>query len=826
VLPNHSEIPKNNSQQNVNQDINQAFDDNKVEDKTDKKIEKLAAIVKTDSEKKTDNVNANKISSLNSNNKIPIPKSGISESYEKLETQTFQNKVIGLLSKIVENTSKLSTGDAAKITNIPSENKPKEKGFFDTALDIGREFIGNRVKKVKQKVLRSVTPRSIQDRIARSNLASADRMRDHLGISRPDAHTPDIETPQRRPGLIRRLFSRTPQVDNAPIDRNNPDHTDHNRIDRNNPDHTDHNRIDRNNPAHPDHPNHPNNRRPSPANSERRPSLARRGLNATGRGIKVVGKGAAGLAIGAISMLAPNLLPEPLMDTIDQVSNAADTVGNVADLARSARGAGAVSEVAGTAARGGGLLSKGASFLGKAALPAAALYALYKGGMASMDDESIQKATGKKDVSVTDRISAGAGGALGSVLGVGDSLLSMVGINTNMEESVKQGTTSGLSKAADWSKEKLTNGMEAIGNFFTGDPAANITKPIKLDDKRQAIKEPEDKGFFGKMMDWGSNKIAEISKDPISAIASASPIGMVAKLIPDNVKNMGSNLITKGLDAGKNLLSNTSTSGVLSTIASASPIGMLANLFASKSQSNEEPAINQIPLPELTPQQQVNAMIDKDFSKSKQLAQNLSNISTNFSSETATSIQTPATLTPIPSKLIPELSTTVAVPNKNNQTAPNVSSEPPLVPYPIPNNSIQWGDKNIYPLTKDYSSGKNSNWVPSIVPTRVDINGQSNNFATPVIPPTGNVTYGQSVDPNKLSSVQQNIISKSQVALHKEVAENTQHKGNSVIPVIVQAPAPNVTVNSPPQAVPIQRPFIDPSSIAETISGNKFANAG
>ncbi len=251
----------------------------------------------------------------------------------------------------------------------------------------------------------------------------------------------------------------------------------------------------------------------------------------------------------------------------------------------------------------------------------------------------------------------------------------------------------------------------------------------------------------------------------------------------------------------QNLLSNTSTSGVLSTIAAASPIGMLTNLFTPKTQAKEESkdevkkvnlttlvdstipnaienvktverldpfkdiakqnpdsyyvkanpelsttiAVPNKNIPELTPQQQVNAMIDRDFSKSKQLAQNLSNISTNFSSETSTSIQTPSIANLIPSKLIPELSTTVAIPNKNNPTKPNVSSEPPLVPYPIPNNSIQWGDKNIVPLTKDYSSGKNSDWVPSIVPTKVDVQGQSNNFTPPLITPTGNVTYGQSI---------------------------------------------------------------------------------
>ena len=105
--------------------------------------------------------------------------------------------------------------------------------------------------------------------------------------------------------------------------------------------------------------------------------------------------------------------------------------------------------------------------IGKVAGPLGVLIGIYDGLMNALDTEQLQETLGKTDITIGDRFAGFIGGFIGSIGGLFDLLLGVMGIQYE-GESIQDFLTNGITKLASFSFEAIGDYFKLVGAYFEG----------------------------------------------------------------------------------------------------------------------------------------------------------------------------------------------------------------------------------------------------------------------------------------------------------------------------------------------------------------------
>lgn len=476
------------------------------------------------------------------------------------------------------------------------------------------------------------------------------------------------------------------------------------------------------------------------------------------------------------------------------------------------RDGGIVSKILSTAkselGKVGNLLEGGERLLGKAALPLAIATSLYDAGTSAFNDEEIKKSTGKETVSVGDRISAGVGGTLGGIASIGDTLLSLGGIDSDMGGFVKDITTSSLSKLIDV-------GTDVINNTFSSDTISNALSSAKETISTQFTSLSDSLGTsFDSLLEISSSKISEISSSIIdkgTSILTSAKESLFS--FADSTSTLSNNLLTKTeslLDNSKSFISESissvskfSSDGLTKIIDSgksliSSTSDSISSLFSSKEKENNTSSIKQKTESEITN--------NNSSSFLKELINNSGNILNKILSSTSDSVKS--------------LLTNSIVTNNTNL----ITQQKEILSK---TNQI---DSSKLSIEKNNEVSQNNNEKLNNSSTNELI--KFNSLNTQLLNNNENISKENQI---KLTEVPFDLIQKfldsfqSNKAsdLNNEIAVYTANKvaNATAIPIVVPTPAPNVIVNSgnDNDQRTLLKPSIDPSSIRDIMRGFSYS---
>lgn len=105
--------------------------------------------------------------------------------------------------------------------------------------------------------------------------------------------------------------------------------------------------------------------------------------------------------------------------------------------------------------------------IGKVAGPLGVLIGIYDGLMNALDTEQLQETLGKTDITIGDRFAGFIGGFIGSIGGLFDLLLGVMGIQYE-GESIQDFLTNGITKLASFSFEAIGDYFKLVGAYYEG----------------------------------------------------------------------------------------------------------------------------------------------------------------------------------------------------------------------------------------------------------------------------------------------------------------------------------------------------------------------
>lgn len=476
------------------------------------------------------------------------------------------------------------------------------------------------------------------------------------------------------------------------------------------------------------------------------------------------------------------------------------------------REGGIVSKVLSTAKSGlgkvGNLLEGGGRLLGKAALPLAIATSLYDAGTSAFNDEEIKKSTGKETVSVGDRISAGVGGTLGGIASIGDTLLSLGGIDSDVGGFVKDITTSSLSKLIDV-------GTDVINNTFSSNTISMALDSAKETISTQFTSLSESLGTsFNSLLETSSSKINEISSSIIdkgTSILTSAKESLFS--FADLTSTLSSNLLTKTeslLDNSKSFISESissvskfSSDGLTKIINSgksliSSTSDSISSLFSSKEKENNTSSIKQKTESEITN--------NSSSSFLSELINNSGNILNKILSSTSDSVKSLLT---------------------NSSVADNTNLIKQQKEILSKTNQI---DSSKLSIEKNNEISQNNNEKLNNSATN-DLT-KFNSLNTQLLNNTETVSKETQI---KLTEVPFDLIqkfldsfqSKKAIDLNNEIAVHTANKvaNATAVPIVIPSPPPNVIVNSgnDNDQRTLLKPSIDPSSIRDIMRGFSYS---
>lgn len=476
------------------------------------------------------------------------------------------------------------------------------------------------------------------------------------------------------------------------------------------------------------------------------------------------------------------------------------------------RDGGIVSKILSTAkselGKVGNLLEGGGRLLGKAALPLAIATSLYDAGTSAFNDEEIKKSTGKETVSVGDRISAGVGGTLGGIASIGDTLLSLGGIDSDMGGFVKDITTSSLSKLIDV-------GTDVINNTFSSNTISMALDSAKETISTQFTSLSESLGTsFDSLLEISSSKISEISSSIIdkgTSILTSAKESLFS--FADLTSTLSSNLLTKTeslLDNSKSFISESissvskfSSDGLTKIINSgksliSSTSDSISSLFSSKEKENNTSSIKQKTESEITN--------NSSSSFLSELINNSGNILNKILSSTSDSVKSLLT---------------------NSSVADNTNLIKQQKEILSKTNQI---DSSKLSIEKNNEISQNNNEKLNNSATN-DLT-KFNSLNTQLLNNTETVSKETQI---KLTEVPFDLIqkfldsfqSKKAIDLNNEIAVHTANKvaNATAVPIVIPSPPPNVIVNSgnDNDQRTLLKPSIDPSSIRDIMRGFSYS---
>ena len=476
------------------------------------------------------------------------------------------------------------------------------------------------------------------------------------------------------------------------------------------------------------------------------------------------------------------------------------------------REGGIVSKVLSTAKSGlgkvGNLLEGGGRLLGKAALPLAIATSLYDAGTSAFNDEEIKKSTGKETVSVGDRISAGVGGTLGGIASIGDTLLSLGGIDSDVGGFVKDITTSSLSKLIDV-------GTDVINNTFSSNTISMALDSAKETISTQFTSLSESLGTsFDSLLEISSSKISEISSSIIdkgTSILTSAKESLFS--FADLTSTLSSNLLTKTeslLDNSKSFISESissvskfSSDGLTKIINSgksliSSTSDSISSLFSSKEKENNTSSIKQKTESEITN--------NSSSSFLSELINNSGNILNKILSSTSDSVKSLLTNSSVAdnTNLIKQQKEILSKTNKIDSSKLSIEKNNEI----SQNNNEKLNNSATNDLTK------------------------FNSLNTQLLNNTETVSKETQI---KLTEVPFDLIqkfldsfqSKKAIDLNNEIAVHTANKvaNATAVPIVIPSPPPNVIVNSgnDNDQRTLLKPSIDPSSIRDIMRGFSYS---
>lgn len=410
------------------------------------------------------------------------------------------------------------------------------------------------------------------------------------------------------------------------------------------------------------------------------------------------------------------------------------------------------------------------------------------------DTESIQKATGKDDVSLTDRMSGGVGGVLGGVVGLADVATSLVGIETNFGETVKQFTTGGLSKVLD------DTGIAKVVNNGIADAMDSVMSVVT------------DKDLGKNIIGWGNKTITNVS----SSVSEG--LNTLSMMIGDGVNGLksvlpSSTIISTGLSSLGGMVSS-GVDGIASSVTSMLPkdsIGSIASGISSLWNSSKETVSNIVKsssnsLSSILPVAGIASLLPSDPIGS--IASGVSGITSLLPKDLVSTISSLASSTVSNvSNLLPSSkdvsSSLTSLWNFGKESISNITKNP-----------IE-SLTNILPLSGLASIGSllsefTSNTLSSF-----------NNPESSIFNVLGNnsqsVLNSTKEEMNKINST----ISEPAKQFEKQKSELLENKINNQQPVIIPIPPPSVIVNSPKDnSISIIQPSSpDPTSIRDIMMG-------
>lgn len=494
------------------------------------------------------------------------------------------------------------------------------------------------------------------------------------------------------------------------------------------------------------------------------------------------------------------------------------------------REGGIVSKILTTAKSGlgkfGSLLEGGGRLLGKAAVPLAIATSLYDAGTSAFNDEEIKKSTGKETVSIGDRVSAGVGGTLGGIASIGDTLLSLGGIDSDIGGFVKDITTSSLSKLIDV-------GTDVINNTFSSDNISKALDSAKETILTQFTSLSDSLGTsFNSLLEISSSKISEISSSIIdkgTSILSSAKESLFS--FADSASTLSNNLLTKTeslLDNSKSFISESissvskfSSDGLTKIIDSgksliSSTSDSISSLFSSNEKENNTSSTKQKTQSEVTN--------NSSSSFLSELISNSGNILNKIISSTSDSVKSLLTNSTITDNT--NLITQKEILSKNNQIdSSKISIEK--------NNEISQNNNDKLNYTNNKQMVVNNEKLNN---TNLNSNNNDltkfNSLNTQLL--NNNETISKETQ-IKLTEVPFDLIqkfldsfqSKKAIDLNNEIAVHTANKvaNATAVPIVIPSPPPNVIVNSGndnDQQI-LLKPSIDPSSIRDIMRGFSYS---
>ena len=492
---------------------------------------------------------------------------------------------------------------------------------------------------------------------------------------------------------------------------------------------------------------------------------------------------------------------------------------------------GIVSKVLTTAKSGlgnfGSLLEGGGRLLGKAAVPLAIATSLYDAGTSAFNDEEIKKSTGKETVSIGDRVSAGVGGTLGGIASIGDTLLSLGGIDSDIGGFVKDITTSSLSKLIDV-------GTDVINNTFSSDNISKALDSAKETISTQFTSLSDSLGTsFNSLLEISSSQISEISSSIIdkgTSILSSAKESLFS--FADSASTLSNNLLTKTeslLDNSKSFISDSissvskfSSDGLTKIIDSgksliSSTSDSISSLFSSNEKENNTSSTKQKTESEITNNNSSSSFLSE-------LISNSGNILNKIISSTSDSVKSLLTNSTITDNT--NLITQKEILSKTNQIdSSKISIEK--------NNEISQNNNDKLNYTNNKQMVVNNEKLNN---TNLNSNNNDltkfNSLNTQLL--NNNETISKETQ-IKLTEVPFDLIqkfldsfqSKKAIDLNNEIAVYTANKvaNATAIPIVVPTPAPNVIVNSgnDNDQRTLLKPSIDPSSIRDIMRGFSYS---
>ncbi|MCA9496600.1 MAG: hypothetical protein KC589_06655, partial [Nanoarchaeota archaeon] len=429
-------------------------------------------------------------------------------------------------------------------------------------------------------------------------------------------------------------------------------------------------------------------------------------------------------------------------------------------------------------------------------------------GTSAFNDEEIKKSTGKETVSVGDRISAGVGGTLGGIASIGDTLLSLGGIDSDVGGFVKDITTSSLSKLIDV-------GTDVINNTFSSNTISMALDSAKETISTQFTSLSESLGTsFDSLLEISSSKISEISSSIIdkgTSILTSAKESLFS--FADLTSTLSSNLLTKTeslLDNSKSFISESissvskfSSDGLTKIINSgksliSSTSDSISSLFSSKEKENNTSSIKQKTESEITN--------NSSSSFLSELINNSGNILNKILSSTSDSVKSLLT---------------------NSSVADNTNLIKQQKEILSKTNQI---DSSKLSIEKNNEISQNNNEKLNNSATN-DLT-KFNSLNTQLLNNTETVSKETQI---KLTEVPFDLIqkfldsfqSKKAIDLNNEIAVHTANKvaNATAVPIVIPSPPPNVIVNSgnDNDQRTLLKPSIDPSSIRDIMRGFSYS---